>query len=107
MIVIVLFVRRMTRSINVKWEKDALFKVWLKSHKDPKKAHCSACKRDMKAKRSVLALQGHIKNVRQLHDPQLQTLASVRTTDIENKIKGAELKLAGFIAEHIVNVCLS
>lgn len=91
----------------MKWEKDALFKGWLKSHKDPKKAYCSACKREMKAKQSVLALhansRGHNQNVHQLHDPQLQTLeqlSSVRTANIESKIKEAELKLAGFIAEH-------
>ena len=93
---------------NAKWEKEEAFRGLLTSVKgDPKRAYCSACKREMETKRSVLTLHadsdGHHKTVCRLIDPHIITMEQLRgfgSNSIPHQVKEAELKLAGFLAEH-------
>ena len=63
----------------MKWGNVPEFRGWLKSVTgEPEKAYCSVCKRNLKAKRSVIILhalsEGHAETVSRLKDPHNQTL---------------------------------
>ena len=92
------------------WGKEWAFRGWLQPVKgDPRRAYCSACKRELNAKRSVLTLHAHSnrhnQNVCHLTDPHIINMEQTKgfaagSNNMQRQVKEAELKLAGFLAEH-------
>lgn len=93
---------------QLSWLRSSIFKGWLQSVDNNKKAFCTACNKVLVCGKSELIrhsrTQLHIKNTSRSCDisPSVLLTKVDNNSDADhvNKVKTAEIKLAAFYAEH-------